>query len=212
MSHEKIILVGMGGHAKVVYDALCFLKKNQQVEARDHNVALQGQIFFGKPILGVTDEELVNIPGNIHASMGDNRHRKRIYELLYQASKPLYSIVHPLALVSSFATLGQGVFVAATALIAANSKIGDGVIVNHKSIVDHDCHIEAMVHIAPNVTLSGGVHIGEGSLIGAGAIILPNVKIGKWAVVGAGAVVTKNVLPNDVVVGVPAISKKVFAT
>lgn len=208
---EKIILIGVGGHAKVVYDTLFCLKKTHLVEVLDHNISLVGQSFFDKKVMLAKDEALLKLQGKIHAAMGDNQSRKRIYDKLLPNLNLLFSIIHPHALISSFSKIGEGVFIAAGAIIAANCHIGDGSIINHSVIVDHDCQVGSMVHIAPNATLSGGVSIGEGSLIGAGAVILPNVKVGKWATVAAGAVVTKDVLPGSQVMGVPAVSKEDIA-
>ena len=49
-----------------------------------------------------------------------------------------------------------------------------------------------------------GIHIGDDCWIGNNVTILDGVTVGSGAVVGAGSVVTKDVVPNSVVVGVPA--------
>jgi len=49
-----------------------------------------------------------------------------------------------------------------------------------------------------------GIKIEDNVWIGAGSRILDGVTIGRNAVVGANSVVTKDVMPNSVVVGVPA--------
>lgn len=54
--------------------------------------------------------------------------------------------------------------------------------------------------------------IGHDVWIGHAAIIMPGVSVGTGAVVGSGAVVTKDVAPYTIVVGVPAVIKRLRFT
>lgn len=192
---HKVILLGGGGHAKVVID--CLLAQGREV------VAVVDQKNKGA-LLGIRRHEkydpLLHRDAALLIAIGDNKVRQK---LAAQTSHSFTSTVHPSAIVSSFATTGDGTMILHRAVVQAECVIGKHVILNTGSQVDHDGHIGDYVHIAPRAVLCGNVTVGEGTLIGAGAVILPGVRIGKWAVVGAGAVVTKDVEDRAVVAGVP---------
>jgi sugar O-acyltransferase (sialic acid O-acetyltransferase NeuD family) len=199
-----IHLIGAGGHAKVVLDAL--LAGGTELSAiriRDGRTEMQG-----RDLLGVTIDtpELgpVLAGQDIHVAIGAVGAR---VALLGQAkelgARPL-TVIHPSARISSFAGVSGGSFVAALAIIGPSARIGPGVIVNHGAIIDHDCVVGDHCHIAPNASLGGGVSIGHRVLIGAGAVVLPGVRIGDDAIIGAGAVVTRDVPDRAEWVGVPA--------
>ncbi len=203
MPTEALVLIGAGGHAKVVMGALNTMGKTFSVEVRDDNPALSGQSLLEckiktpvGPMAGLADK--------IHLAIGDNEARKRLGSAILEARKSLITIIHPRATVSASARIGDGVFLAAGAIVAPDATVAQGTIVNHGAIIDHDCQIEAWVHIAPGAVLGGAVHIGEGCLVGSGAVVLPGLSVGDWAVIGAGAVVTKDVEAGATVAGIPA--------
>lgn len=201
-----IYVVGAGGHARVVVDALLAAGvAAARISVSDNDERLRGSLLLGIP---------VRVPalwpdmrdGWFHVAVGAGAVRQHLQEqLLALGARPL-SVVHPAATVSPFATLGAAVFVAARALVAPQARLADGVIVNHGAVVDHDCEVGPFAHVAPNATLAGAVRIGCRALVGAGANVLPGVDIGDDAVVGAGGVVLNNVLAGHICVGVPVIS------
>ena len=117
---------------------------------------------------------------------------------------PYASVQHPSSVISLDAKVGDGVFIAAGAVVNCNAKLRDHVIVNTRGIVEHDCVIDENVHVGPGAVLGGGVRVGANTLIGLNASVKPCVTIGTNSVVGAGAVVVQDVEDNQVVMGVPA--------
>lgn len=134
-------------------------------------------------------------------SIGINQTRKKIVEKL---SCQFKTAIHPTAIVSPSAIIGEGTVVMPGAIINANVVIGKHCIINTGASIDHECVIEDYCHIAPHVSLCGQVHVGEGTLIGVGASIIPCISIGSWCTIGAGAAVVEDVLDKKTVVGVPA--------
>lgn len=199
----EVILIGAGGHATIVVDAL--LKAGygrEQIALVDQNAMRAGQQILGIPISMLDWPALMGRA--VHICVGGNAVRRRLSEDACKAGARLFTIVHPQASIGSEAGLGGGVFVAAQAVIAPGVHLGAGTIVNHGAVVDHDCRVGAFCHIAPQSSLAGGVTLGDGVLIGAGANILPRVIVDQDSVVGAGAVVIKDVPKGATVVGVPA--------
>jgi len=123
---------------------------------------------------------------------------------IFNPEAELEPFVHPSAVISKSASLGEGVTVMAGVLINANSQIGNNVIINTGAIVEHDCIVGDHIHVATGARLAGTVTVGTGSHIGAGAIVLEGRSIGSNSIVGAGAVVVRDVPDEVVVMGVPA--------
>jgi len=201
---DKIVLIGGGGHCKVIMDAI---KQGNQffIEGIVDKVLGSGQKVWGIPVIGDDGklEELYS-KGLKRAfiavgSVGDCSVRKSIYNKLKEIGFILPTIIHPKAIVAESAELGEGTFVAAGAVINPDVKIGKNVIVNTASSVDHDCCIGNFVHIAPGVTLSGTVHVGEATHIGTGTNVVQGVKIGKGCMIKAGVTVKRIVADNKIV-------------
>lgn len=208
MSIEPLNLVGSGGQASVVLDALLAAKVPSElivIWTQDTEVA--GGTLLGLAIHHLTMLEQLS-GQDFHVCVGDNKTRQKLHLGLVAAGARARSVLHPAAIVSTHSALGAGSFAAARCIIAPRAEIGIGAIVNHGALVDHDCQLGDFVHVAPGATLGGGVRMDDLVLIGAGANILPKTNIGSNAIVGAGAVVISDVPEHDVVVGVPAASKR----
>lgn len=206
----RTVGLGAGGHARVVIEILRFDPSVELVGLLDPNPELQGGEMMGLPVLG--DDTLlprlaVDGIGNFFVGVGgigDNGPRERLFRLaINHGLKPVKSI-HPAAVVSPSAEIGEGITIMAGAVINPGVLIGGNVIVNTGAVVDHDCRIQSHVHIAVGAVLASTVHVERGAHVGAGATVLQGLRIGEGAVVGAGAVVTRDVPPRSTVVGCPA--------
>lgn len=205
---ENILIIGAGGHGRVVLDILTAAGVYNVVGFIDNNAAMHGRRVDGIPVLGgVADLAAIAVrhaaAGAIIA-IGDNGARRGLARQTERLGLQLVSAVHPSAALAHNAMLGRNVVVAAGAVVCAHCQIGDSVILNTGCIVDHQTMIGEGSHICPGVRLAGRVKVESGAFIGIGATVVPNVTIGIEAIVGAGAVVTADVDPLTTVVGVPA--------
>lgn len=195
---NRLIIIGAGGHGKVIADAA--LKNGYtNICCVDDNAT--GDVM-GFPIIGTTaDVECLN-DGNTDfvIGIGNNALRKMIVET-YNVN--WVSIIHPSAQIGFDAEIGKGTVVMANAVVNVCAKIGEHCIINTGAIVEHDNVIENYAHISPNVALGGTVRIGSLTHVGIGATVKNNTEICSDCTIGAGAVVIKSIKEPGTYVGVP---------
>ena len=202
----KLLVVGGGGHAKVVIDIARCCGGFELTGVLDDRASLLGRMVAGVPVIGTVDQLVELSPGfgGAIVAVGDNRTRRALAGRVVATGLPLTSLIHPRACVAASVRLEPGCVIMAGGVVNCDVVIGDGCIVNTGATIDHDCEIGAWAHVGPGAVLCGNISIGEETLIGAGARIIPGITIGARAVVGAGAVVVRNVSDGEKVVGVPA--------
>ncbi|MDA8094284.1 MAG: acetyltransferase [Betaproteobacteria bacterium] len=205
---NPLIIIGAGGHAKVLIDTLLLLPV-KILGATDAASGKHGGNVLGVPILGNDQEILRHSPDTVSLVNGIGSVRAPIlrgdiYARFKGMGYHFAGVVHPSAFISRTAELSAGVQVMAGAIVQTGCLVGSNTIINTGALVDHDCQIGEHVHIAPGTTLSGEVTIGEGSHIGTGATIIQGIRIGAGCLVAAGAVVIEDVPDGRTVAGVPA--------
>ncbi len=200
---RKIIIVGTGGHASVIADAIRAQTEFEIAAVCDDSASRIGAEFEQLTVTSFSDVDPRDVPWAIVA-IGDNHARRTKAAEVQNLGFRLATIVHPSATVSPSATLGSGSVVFAGAVVNARAVLGDNVIVNTGASIDHHANVEDDVHVAPGARLAGDVTINRGAFIGMGACVLPGVSVGKNAVVGAGAIVVRSVQDEVTVVGTPA--------
>ncbi len=192
-----MVLYGGSGHAKVILD--CIEARGGVVRGIfDDNLDLKE--LLGVPVLGpyypgaLPEQPLI-------VAIGNNRIRHRVAATVRHG---FGTAIHPTALLSRHAAVGEGSVVFHYAVVQAGAVVGKHCIINTAAVVEHDCRLDDFVHISPNAALSGNVTVGKGTHVGTGASVIPGIRIGKWCVIGAGAVVVRDVPDYSVAVGVPA--------
>lgn len=194
----RLLVIGAGGHAKVVIDAA--------LDAGFEIAGVVGEPGGRSEVLGLPVShscEGIAADGFIVA-IGDNAARSRAFEEHIAAGLTPISVIHPSAVISSRATIGAGTFAAAGAIVNVDAVIGLDAILNTGCTVDHDCVVGDHALIGPTASLCGGCRVGAGTLLGAGASLIPGTSVGDWSVVGAGSAVVTDIADRTVSAGVPA--------
>ena len=194
---RPVIVLGAGGHARVVADAL--LARRIPVlgyadPARDKGSP--GPLDL--PVLGGDEAVLARPAQEVRlalgvGSTGDAGPRRRLYERFAASGYAFVAVLHPDAVVARGVVVGRGAQVMAGAVVQPGTILGANVIVNTAAAIDHDCRIDAHAHVAPGAVLCGDVTVGEAAHVGAGAVVRPGVTIGSGALVGMGIVVLADV-------------------
>ena len=207
LKDNRIVIVGGGGHALCVIDALrsCSVEIFGIVDPS----AINGGNLLGVNILG-TDELLPKISSSCSQAvigLGVSkglRYRRLLHQTISQTGLNVVGFVDSRSTVSSSVTLSKSAQIMAGAILNPNSVVCESGVVNTGSVIEHGARIGAYSFVGPGAIICGDVNIESEVLVGAGAVISPGIAIGRNAIIGAGAVVVRNVRKGDVVVGNPA--------
>jgi sugar O-acyltransferase (sialic acid O-acetyltransferase NeuD family) len=206
----RLVIVGAGGHARVLAEIVHLRRQFQLVGFTDSNPQLKGMKILDVPVLGGdeilpglrsqgVEEAIVGV-----GSSGDNYPRSLLFERIVRIGFHPALLIHPTAVLSASVEIGRGVAVMARAVVNPNARLGDNVIVNTGAIVEHDCILGDHVHVASGACLSGGVRVGQMSFVGVGASSIQQVSIGEGCLIGGGAAVVGDIPDHTVALGVPA--------
>ena len=207
---EDIILMGAGGHCKVIIDIIKGNNTYNIVGILDPQS--KGLSILDIPIIG-DDNLLLDLrrKGVSNAficigAMGSTSYsvRNELLDKLRRIGFKLPKLIHRNAVVSDFSSIGDGTCVMAGVIVNAGAMIGENCIINTGVIIEHDCIIANNTHISPGTSIAGGVKIGNNGHVGIGSSIIQGINIGNNVVIGAGAAVISDISDDSVAVGVPA--------
>ena len=204
----RVLILGAGGHAQVVADALLRRRiGGQDIEPigyLDDDPLLLGKEYLGLPVLGAISRLTEFEHDAVIVALGENSTRRRVFRELGSRNVQFANAIHPSAILAPDVKLGVGIMVMAGVVVNTGTMIGDAVILNTSCSVDHHGVIGSHAHLAPGVHVGGDVTIGEGALLGVGASVSPGQRVGAWSIVGAGSCVLSDIPASVTAVGVPA--------
>ena len=214
---KRIIVLGAGGHARVLLDALRLFPTTEIeiIGATDVSPETIDRSKLSCPLLGADEKVfayetkevfLVNGLGSI----GDTAMRMKLFDNFKTKGYRFDGVIHPSAVLAKDIQLSEGVQIMAGAVVQTGCRIGRNVVINTRASVDHDGIIGDHVFIAPGATLSGGVSVGEHSHVGTGATLIQGCRIGKNCFVNARSIVRENLSDNtlfveQLILGAPSV-------
>ena len=202
---QKVVFLGAGGIA-IVAAEIARYQGLEIVGFLDDKAEKHGTAFCGSAVLGGFEmlpalrhevSQAVIAFGNCHTRMS-------VAQQVLSCGLSLPNLVHPSAIISQDASIGQGAIFMPGTIINSGARIGSNVILNTAASIDHDCSIGDGVHIGPGSRLSGLVTVGSGTWIGTGSIVRESIHIGSNVFVGAGSLVLKDLPDGVVAYGSPA--------
>lgn len=189
---KKIIVIGAGGHGRVISDIIR--------AAGDDMLGFLDDDRSKKDIIGDVADYYKFPDVEFIIGIGDTKIREKLAELPVK----WYKAIHPSAVVSQSANIGEGTVVMPNVVINNGAIVGKHCIINTSSVIEHDNLISDFVHISVGTKLGGMVSVDRGTWVGIGAIVSNNVNICGNCMIGAGSVVVHNITKEGVYYGVPA--------
>jgi sugar O-acyltransferase (sialic acid O-acetyltransferase NeuD family) len=203
-----LLILGAGGHGRVVSDVASLAGKWDDIAFLDDNENLKEVIGF--PVVGKL-KDYINMKEKYEyafVAIGKNPLRLEWIEKLEKVGFIIPNIIHPQSVISRLSSIGLGSVIMAGAVVNTCAVIGKGCILNTFCSVDYDCILDEGVHISPGAHLGGTAKVGKCTWVCIGASVANNITIGSNVVVAAGAVVIRDIEDNSMAAGVPAKIKK----
>lgn len=206
MSKKSVFIFGLGGHAKVIADAIdvgsefkleAFVVPDDHIsgDLKEKNIVLESSFF-----MNAGEMPLVII------GIGDNNLRHKVAQKITDTRPDVRfaTIVHPSAVISNSSRLGAGSFINAGVILNCDTVLGAHVVVNTGAILDHDCDLSDFVSIGPGAILGGSVVIGKGAFVALGSKIIQGTKLGKFSLLAAGSTLISDADDLSIYMGTPA--------
>ncbi len=162
---NKIVIIGAGGHGKVVADAILKQGKFTLLGFFDDNKPINVIYYNGFSVIGKsTDlEKIKTITDFFIVAIGNNEIRKSVYENLKHFIEPAI-IIHPSAIISPSVSIEKGTVILANTVINADASIGENCIINSLSLIDHETNVGNNVHISQGTIVGSNVKICDNSI------------------------------------------------
>lgn len=190
---RSLIIVGAGGHGKVVADVAQSLRCYEAISFIDGRYpALTAH--FGLDVVG-SDESisrLISSEAEFVVAIGDNLIRRRLFSRLAEENARFATIIAPSATISPSASVGSGSVVFPKAVVRTGSVIGENVILNTGCKLDPSVYIGHHSHVGPGASLGAGALVEDEVLVGAGARLSSGISVGRRSICGAGVYLESN--------------------
>jgi sugar O-acyltransferase (sialic acid O-acetyltransferase NeuD family) len=208
LKKKTIIIIGSGGHSRIVSEIAILLKYNVKGILDINFKKKKTKEFINSiPVLGGEEElkKFDNKSLKLFIAIGDCKLRKIKYDYYSNLGFEFVNLIHPLVSISKSIKIGSGVMIASGAIINSNVQIKNNVIINSGSIIEHEVIIGNHCHCGPGSIIAGRVKISDGVFLGIGSKIIDNLSIGSNSILGAGSVIIFDIPKNSTVVGVPGV-------
>lgn len=170
----------------------------------DYNIEKYYSKFdYKKPILG--DLESYSPQDNDYFLIGvaNIDFRKKVISILKSKNAKFYTLIHPSAIISSSAIIGEGCVISPYVVIGPKSIIGDFNHLTSYSFISHECRL-GNNNILSSAGICGRVSINDNNTFYIRSTVIPDVNIGNDVVLSAGSVLTRNANGPSLYAGNPA--------
>ena len=194
MTLKSNIILGSGGHSRVILENLYILKK-KNIKIYDFNFSSKKNNTILKNIVNdfkkISKKE-ISKNNDLFLAIGDNDKRKKYFDK-FKSKIKIPNLISKYSSISRYSKIGRANFLNHFCFIGPNSIIGNNNIINTKSLVEHDVKIGSHCHIGPSAKIGGASSIGDNVMCGIGSIIINKINICSNVTIGAGSIVTQNI-------------------
>jgi acetyltransferase EpsM len=205
MNQPKVIIVGAGGHAAELRD---YINHYNQINTQspilvegfiDDNENNYHHYQFPEPFLGPISTHSIRTDVDYLMGIANLEYRKPLIESFKNKGGRFRGFIHPTALISPSAQIGEGVVISHNASVGPKVKIGHFNMLNSRCTIGHDSILGDYNFISPQVAISGNTKIGDENLLGTNSCTIPGITIGNNNKIAAGMVVFKPVGDHETV-------------
>jgi len=168
---KNLIILGAGGHGRVVKEAAEAMNVFNKIDFLDDN----SKMAIGK-LNAISD--LSKEYRYAFVAIGNNELRMECIKRVEELGYILPVLIHPKAIVSPSASVYPGTIVNMAAIIQTNVVIEKGCIIGAGSLIDHDSFI------------GYGTHVDCGAIVKSHCVLMSNRKV------ESGMIITKEDLPT----------------
>ena len=204
--NKKICIVGSGGFGREV---LCYLidsiaETNYKIEEiacfMESDEHYKEKIIMGIDVIPQSNFDPLKY--NVVVAVGDSNSRKKAVEKL-PSNTTFTSIIHPSAVISRWAEIGEGSIITAGVIITCNIKIGKHAHLNLHTTIGHDCVIGDYFTTAPGAKISGICKFGDCVYFGTNSAVRQGVNVCNNVTIGMGGIVIKDIKEEGIYIGNP---------
>lgn len=204
---QNLIIIGAGGLAREAYDLayLCY--------GNDPGFRVKGFLSDGPsdiesmgypPVLAKVANYNVEPDDVFFCAIGKVSDRRKTVEIILNKGGKFINLIHPTAVISPSAKIGNGIAIKAFCVLASDCIIEDYTYLQSSVIMGHDVHIGRYCHVNSFAFFAGCVRVHNMVTVNAGARIVQSVIVEEQSVVGMGSVVLNRVKKGTTVFGIPA--------
>ena len=162
----RLIILGAGGHGRVVADIAAQAGKYGEIKFLDDKATGTDIVGTCADYVKFQDDTTEMCP-----AFGNNKGRVEWEEKMEAAGIKLATIIHPLAYVSPKAVIAPGCVLMPYAIVNTGTVVNKACIINCGAIVDHDCILEAGCHLAPGAIVKGENRLPGGTKVDSGEVV-----------------------------------------
>lgn len=202
---KHIIIIGCGSHAAELVEYISYI--NEQSETPLYNI--KGLIdntntyyeHYGYPydFLGSIDDHQIDTQVKYIMGIGNIEIRAKVLQDFQLKGAKFTGIIHPTALISKSAIIGEGTVISHNVSIGPKAEIGAFNVINSRCTIGHDAKIGVNNFLSPQVVLGGYSKVGNDNLLGTNSCLIPDVEVGNNNKIMAGMAITTIVRDNETV-------------
>lgn len=202
---KKVIIIGSGGHAAEIRDYINHhnvARPSERLEVvgfLDDNSSTHVHYGFSEEYLGGIEAHAIVLDTFYIMGIANLKYRKGIVQEFKMKGATFISLIHPTALISPSAHIGEGVVISHNASVGPKAVVGDFNVLNSRCTVGHDTKMGSFNFISPQTALSGNTKIGNENMFGTNSATIPGIQVGNQNKIGAGMIVYKNIADNETV-------------
>lgn len=202
---KHLIIVGCGSHAAEIVDYIDHINKHEkslryQIKGMIDNTKTHYNHYnYKEEFMGSIDAHPVEKDICYVMGIGNLSIRTKVLQEFKLKGASFTTIIHPSALVSKTAQIGEGSIISHNVSIGPKAIIGSFNVINSRCTIGHDARVGDNNFLSPQVVLGGFTQIGNNNLLGTNSCLIPEVIVGNNNKIMAGMAVLSRVKDNETV-------------